>query len=110
MRRDLFMKKLILIAVTGVVLISCVLISTLAAGPASAQNTSEQQIVTEEKAFVIGIENGRVAVFEDGEEKPLIVTETYANNLPKIDRDELEKGVRVSGEKELQKAIEDYCS
>ena len=76
------MKKLILIAVTGVVLISCVLISALAAGPASAQNTSEQQIVTE----------------------------TYANTLPKIDRDELEKGVRVSGEKELQKAIEDYCS
>jgi sugar (pentulose or hexulose) kinase len=59
---------------------------------------------------VIGIENSRVAVFIEGEEKPFIVTDTYANTLPEIDRDELKKGVKVSGEKELQKAIEDYCS
>lgn len=104
------MKKMILIAVTGVVLISCVLISTLATGPAAAKNTGVEQTVTEEKAFVISIENSRVAVFIEGEEKPFIVTDTYANTLPEIDRDELKKGVKVSGEKELQKAIEDYCS
>ena len=104
------MKKLVLIVVTGAVLISCVLISSLAASPAAAQNASVRQTVTEEKAFIIGIENGRIAVFGEGEEKPLILTDTYANTLPKIDRDELEKGVKVSGEKELKKAIEDYCS
>lgn len=104
------MKKLILIVLTGAILISCVLISTIVTGTAAAQNTSAGQIVTEENSFVIGIENGRVAVFRDGEEKPFIVTDTYANTLPKIDRDELEKGVKIRGEKELQKAIEDYCS
>ena len=104
------MKKLILIVLTGAVLISCVLISTLVTGTSAAQNTSAEQTVTGEKSFIIGIENGRVAVFREGEEKPFMVTDTYANTLPKIDRDELEKGVNVSGEKELQKAIEDYCS
>ena len=104
------MKKLILIVVTGAILISCVLISAIAADPAAAQNTNAEQTVTEEKAFIIGIENGRVAVFRDGDKKPFIVTDTYANTLPKIDKDELKKGIKVSGEKELEKAIEDYCS
>lgn len=103
------MKKLILIVLTGAVLISCVMISTLVTGSAE-QNTSAGQAVTEEKAFVIGIENGRVAVFREGEEKPFLVTDTYAKTLPEIDRKELEKGVEVSGEKELQKTLEDYCS
>ena len=39
-----------------------------------------------------------------------MVTDTFVNSLPKTDRLELENGVRVSGERELRKAIEDYCS
>ena len=34
----------------------------------------------------------------------------YEGYLPKADRINLENGVRVTGERELKKAIEDYCS
>ena len=103
------MKKLILIAVTGAVLISRVLIGSFAAGSAAVSDTAASR-TEEEKAYVISVDSGRVAVFRDGEDKPFMVTDTFVNSLPKTDRLELENGVRVSGERELRKAIEDYCS
>ena len=102
------MKKLILIAVTGAVLISSVLIGSFAAGSAVSDTAASR--TAEEKAYVISVDSGRVAVFRDGEDKPFMVTDTFVNSLPKTDRLELENGVRVSGERELRKAIEDYCS
>ena len=103
------MKKLILIAVTGAVLISSVLIGSFAAGSAAVSDTAASR-TAEEKAYVISVDSGRVAVFRDGEDKPFMVTDTFVNSLPKTDRLELENGVRVSGERELRQAIEDYCS
>lgn len=103
-------KKLILIVVTGGILISCVLISTLATSTLTVGNTDAQQTSTEAKDYVIGIRDGRIAVFRQGEDKPFLVTDTFANTLPKSDRNELGSGVEVKGEKELRKALEEYCS
>lgn len=104
------MKKLILIVVTGGILISCVLISTLATSTIYVNKTSAEQTATDAKEYVIGIREGRIAVFRQGEDKPFLVTDTFANTLPRSDRNELSGGVEVTGEKELRKALEEYCS
>lgn len=107
------MKKLILIVVTGAILISCVLISALVSGSAAenkAPAPSVQSETGDEEKFILSSQNGRLVVFRAGEGKPFLVTDTFVSGLPKSDRINLENGVEVSGEKELQKAIEDYCS
>ena len=102
------MKKMILI--TGTILIACVMIGSLASQSA-AQTPSESvsaEISTE--GYVIKESGGRVAVFKQGEEKPLMITETYLNNLPKTDAEKLKKGVPAEDKKQLRKLLEDYCS
>lgn len=103
------MKKTIMIAVTGIVLICCVLISAFSHSPAQRQ-TEPPQAYSGEQEYTLSVQSGRISVFRSGEDKPFLVTDTFADSLPKADRNNLEKGVKVSGEKELQKALEDYCS
>ena len=107
------MKKLVLIVVTGAILISCVLISSIMGGSAEKNAAAEPSAQSETKAesrYVLSSQNGRLVVFKDGGDKPFLVTDTFVNSLPKSDRIRLENGVEVEGERELQKAIEDYCS
>ena len=102
------MKKLICIAVTGVILITCVCVSALA----SSQNESSAAAVEQEAPtrYVIKSEGGRLVVYRRGQEKPFMSTETFSANLPRGDADRLEKGVEVEGETALRKTLEDYCS
>lgn len=107
------MKKLTLIVITGAILISCVLISALFGGSAAENSVPEPNIQSEtgdENKYILGSQNGRLVVFKDGEDEPFLVTDTFVSYLPKADRINLENGVRVTGERELKKAIEDYCS
>lgn len=107
------MKKLVLIVVTGAILISCVLISALVSGSAAEKTSSAPYVQSKsepENKFTLSSLNGRLVVFRAGEDKPFLITDTYVSSLPKSDRIDLENGVEVTGEKELQRAIEDYCS
>ncbi len=107
------MKKLILIAVTGAILISCVLISAVLGGSAVESSPGRQLEASESEdktVFTLSAQNGRLVVYKEGEDEPFLVTDTYVSSLPKSDRINLENGVEVKGERELKRAIEDYCS
>lgn len=66
----------------------------------------------EEGAYLYTIidHEGKVSVVRRGEEEPYQVFDTYTDSLPKVDQEELQKGVRIYSNAQLQKAIEDYTS
>ena len=102
-----------LIAIIGIILMSCVIISAVII-PANADSSNAYQIAQafdeQDNVYVIKENNGSLSVYLEGESEPIITTETNVSVLPKNDQKELEQGVRVKGEKALQKALEDYCS
>ncbi|MCQ4022007.1 MULTISPECIES: hypothetical protein [unclassified Ruminococcus] len=53
---------------------------------------------------------GRVAVFENGKETPLDITDTAIDSLPDFDKQQLKIGVYAANERELKRLLEDYCS
>ena len=60
--------------------------------------------------FLLGIYEGKVALWKDGQEKPVKVLPYQASMLPEADQKALEKGIRVENLRELYKMIEDYLS
>ncbi len=104
------MKKLILIAVTGVILISCVIIGAAATGSAVESGASVSETAEEEKEFVITSEHGRLVVYRSGENEPFLTTDTFTSSLPRADKRKIDEGIEVKGEENLRRALEDYCS
>lgn len=102
------MKKMILI--TGTILIACVIIGSLASQSAAQTAASYSASETRTVGYVIKESGGRVAVFVQGKNEPLMITETYLNSLPKSDAEKLKKGVEAPDKKRLEKLLEDYCS
>ena len=109
--RDDIMKRLV--CITGIILISCVLIGALYT-PSKAVNTVAEELVTqpdkETVSFILKAENNLIVVYIKGESTPFMVTDTYVNNLPKNDILLLNEGIEIQGEKNLQKSLQDYCS
>ena len=60
--------------------------------------------------FLLGIQNGLVALWEDGKPDPIRVFPYQASNLPKKDQQALESGIHLNSKLELIKLIEDYLS
>lgn len=100
------MKKLIII--TGILLISCVVISVLAS-PAPAGSPADT-LSQEERRFTLTEEHGRLVVYREGEDGPFLTTDTFVDTLPKSDRQAIEEGITVTGTTRLRKLMEDYCS
>ena len=103
------MKKLV--AVTGMILISCVCVGSLytqtgAARPHTAVSAEE----TRAESYVIRDRNGKIAVFKSGSDVPLKVTSTRTSTLPKPDIIRLKNGIYVQNKQELERILEDYCS
>ncbi|WP_405343663.1 BofC C-terminal domain-containing protein [Ruminococcus sp.] len=102
------MKRLIII--TGALLIGYLIMMT-ALAPAATSEKATSIAVEEsdaENGYVIGISQGRVAVFREGE--LVIRTDTQLSDLPKSDRVRLEEGIRIDSLKELKERLQDYCS
>ena len=102
------MKKAICVAVTGVILISSVFIG--AAFGTQDNRAQAAQAVSVPNKYIIKSEKCRLVVYKSGNDAPFLTTETFSDNLPKSDVDRLKKGVEVSGERNLRKMLEDYCS
>lgn len=109
------MKKIV--GLTGVILIACMMISSLFAPVNSAENTSatsdysaSQNEETGESDYIIKAENGYIVVYKKGENKAYLTTDCRVSNLPKGDALYLEKGIEIKGKENLMKALEDYCS
>ena len=60
--------------------------------------------------FILGIHEGKVALWRDGGNKPIKVFPYQASLLPQADQKRLQDGVHVENLNELRKLIEDYFS
>ena len=60
--------------------------------------------------FILGIHDGKVALWKDNQSKPIKVFPYQASTLPEPDQQRLAEGVHVDSLKELYKLIEDYFS
>lgn len=72
--------------------------------------TTQEEIRHSEAKYVLGCVKGHLSVFRDGENTPIIVTQTMVENLPKEDQKNLLSGIKITGDTTLRKALEDYCS
>ena len=60
--------------------------------------------------FLLGIHEGRVALWKDDDPKPIKVFPYYASMLPKADQQALEKGIHLDDDADLRSLLEDYLS
>ena len=114
------MKKLI--GITGIILISCVVISVVFAPQMSAESTVESNVNSatnqyeradgnnSKEIYIIKAENDEIVVYEQGQELPLITKKISISSLPKGDILRLKDGIVIIGREKLRRALEDYCS
>ncbi len=109
------MKKLL--AVTGCVLISVIIISSYASAHPSGGKTDtgegsplELTEYNQKNGYIVSIFAGKVAIFRESDEQVLFTTNTFADDLPKADRDMLQKGIIVPTMRDAEKLIQSYCS
>ena len=94
---------------TSIVLLISVIISSLfsnAAPNSISEVPDTPQIVT----YVVKEYDGKIAVFENGEDTPFKITDVYTKNLPKEDKLLISQGIKVDTDKELALILADYCS
>ncbi len=60
--------------------------------------------------FLLGIHNGRIALWIGDDPEPTTVFPYYASMLPKADQKALEKGIAIQDEQRLRSLLEDYLS
>lgn len=101
-----------LVCITGIILIGCAVISAVFAptGSAESVNNTSETALEEVQVYILRIDNGCLNVYKKGEALPYINTGTLSSSLPQSDVSVLKKGVEISGEDALRKALEDYCS
>ena len=60
--------------------------------------------------FLLGIHNGRVAIWKDPDPEPYRVFPYPASALPPEARLALEKGIRIDSQEDLDKLLENFTS
>ena len=60
--------------------------------------------------FLLGVYEGKIALWKDGQTKPMKVLPYQASMLPEADQKALKEGIRFDSLKELYKMMEDYLS
>lgn len=60
--------------------------------------------------FLLGIHEGKIALWKDNDPQPMQVFPYRAEMLPEADQNALKKGIRVKSLSELQELIQDYLS
>lgn len=60
--------------------------------------------------FLLGIHEGKIALWKDNDPKPMQVFPYRVEMLPEADQKALKKGIRVENMRQLQSLIEDYLS
>ncbi|MEE1281712.1 MAG: BofC C-terminal domain-containing protein [Acutalibacteraceae bacterium] len=71
---------------------------------------TEIQQATDYQTYIVREYDGMVAVFYNGQDKPVKVTDRYISALPQQDINELKRGIQVDNEENLRKLLEDLCS
>lgn len=65
--------------------------------------------VSTEKTYIIKDYKGRIALFSDGNEKPLEIYNVFTDSLPEKDAELLKDGIKIKSS-ELNNALSDYIS
>ena len=60
--------------------------------------------------FLLGIYEGKVALWRENETKPMKVFPYFASMLPKADQKALSKGIKIDNFSQLHQLLEDYLS
>ena len=60
--------------------------------------------------FLLGIHEGKIALWKDNDPEPMQVFPYRAEMLPETDQKTLKKGIKVDNIRQLQSIIEDYFS
>lgn len=60
--------------------------------------------------FLLGIYEGKIALWQDNKEDPVQVFPYQASMLPEADQQMLRRGIHVDSIRELYRLIEDYFS
>lgn len=61
-------------------------------------------------SFLLGVHEGRIALWKDDDPEPVKVFPYYARMLPVADRRALEEGIRFQSADDLVRLLEDYLS
>jgi hypothetical protein len=81
--------------------------------PAEEKVSSEETKSFEEsepEKVLLGVFEGKLALFAGKSPYPNIVYDFYVRNLPKEDQSRLSEGIFVSSESELESLLEDFMS
>ena len=82
--------------------------------PEENEVSAETEISGQEKAenekAVLGVFEGRLALFKGESPYPNTVYDFYVRNLPKEDQNRLSEGILVSSQSELESLLEDFMS
>lgn len=103
----------------NIAIIACmffIMLAFVANGISKLQKSSEykyaptvsQQMA--EKKYVLKLYDGKVAVFKEGSDKPMQITDISEHSLRNFDYEQLSLGVIVVGDVELAMRLEDYGS
>lgn len=60
--------------------------------------------------FLLGIHEGKIALWKDNDPEPIQVFPYPADMLPESDQKALKKGIHVENTRQLQDLIQDYFS
>ena len=60
--------------------------------------------------FLLGIHNGKIALWQDEDPQPIKIFPFSAQMLPVADRRALEEGIRFETKEDLMRLMEDYLS
>ena len=103
------MAKILKISIFSLISVLCIgtLFVNLNNDVESYENEKSQK---QQEIYTIKEYDGKIAVYKNGENKPMEVYESYVSLLPEQDRQRLQNGIKVDNTADLQKIIEDYTS
>ena len=76
----------------------------------SVSENDVEAVLSADYIYIIGEQNGKLAIFLDGNAEPLEVYDTYVSDLPEADRSYIKKGIRVTSVADLAAYLEDLTS
>ncbi len=108
------MKKLI--AVTGILLISSIFITSYLTPSDYEAAQSQQQdadVRTEQElnsGYIVSVFSGRVALYRKRDKKVLFTTDSLVSDLPAADQERLKQGIEAADMNEADRIIKELCS
>ncbi len=76
----------------------------------SVSENDVEAVLSADYIYIIGEQDGKLAIFLDGNAEPLEVYDTYVSDLPESDRSYIKKGIRVTSVADLAAYLEDLTS